>query len=237
MASTTLMPLDPALSPQQVTRVLSISADLLPEEIVAARRAHRTRAWVLAMVGVVVLALAGWYMIADRTARDANTDLEAVTVQQTRLQRTQADYAEVVNTQSDSAAIANQLKTLMANDMQWADLIETLRDTGTANDATVEGIAAALNAADGSGSGSTSLPSASGAASVGTVTVTGTAQDKPSVARYVEALDDISAIANPYVTSVSQNEDGTVKFALTVDITARALCGRFTTKCTTSGGK
>jgi len=31
MAQTTLMPLDPALSPQQVNRVLAITADLLPE--------------------------------------------------------------------------------------------------------------------------------------------------------------------------------------------------------------
>ncbi|MFG1608723.1 PilN domain-containing protein [Actinoplanes sp. NPDC049265] len=237
MAQTTLMPLDPALSPQQVTRVLSITADLLPEEVVAARRARRTRGWVLAVVGMVVLALAGWYVVADRGTGDAAADLESVTAEQSRLQRKQTGYGEVVNTQSENIAITKQLKTLMANDMQWAVLIDTLRDTGQASKATVTGISATL-VTDKTGAPAPALPSTSGAATVGTITITGTAPDKPSVARYAETLNQVSTLANPYVTSVTQEKEKGkgVTFGLTVDVTTRALCGRFTTPCKTTGG-
>lgn len=234
MAQTTLMPLDPALSPQQVSRIITITADLLPEEVVAARRARRTRGWVIAVVGVVVLALVGWYVVADMGTRDANTELESVNAEQSRLQRKQAGYGEVVNTQSENLAITKQLNTLMANDLQWAGLIDTLRDTGTASKASLEGISAAL-AVGTTVAAAPALPSTSPAATIGTITIAGGAPDKPSVARYVEALGAVSSLANPYVTSVTQTDKG-VSFVLTVDITAGALCGRFTTKCKTTGG-
>ncbi|MEV6634018.1 hypothetical protein AB0M54_25035 [Actinoplanes sp. NPDC051470] len=234
MAQTTLMPLDPALSPQQVTRVLTITASLLPEEVVAARRARRTRGWVLAVVGAVILALAGWYVVADRGALDASTELESVTAEQSRLQRKQAGYGEVVNTQSENITITKQLKTLMAKDLQWAGLIETLRDTGRPSSVSLQGITATL-VADKAATTAPVLPSTSGAATIGTITLIGTAPDKPSVARYVETLTQVSTLANPYVTTVTQSGK-TVTFVLTVDVTTRALCGRFTTKCKTSGG-
>lgn len=242
MASTTLMPLDPALSPQQVNRILTITADLLPEEVVAARRARRTRAWVLAVVGVVLLALGGWYLIAEHGTSEANADLEAVTTQQTRLQRQQATYATVVNVQAETQTIARQLNTLLANDLQWADLIKVIRDTGRESGVTVEGIAASLNPTTAQGasaatSASGSLPTTSGAKSIGMITITGTAPDKPSVAKYVDSLGTLTTVANPFVSSVSAKSDANaVQFELSVDITDKALCGRFTTKCKTSGG-
>ena len=234
MAQTTLMPLDPALSPQHVSRVLTIHANLLPDEIIAARRARRTRGWMIALVGVVVLGLVGWFVVADAGTRHANDDLDQVAAEQSRLQRKQATYSKVVNTQSENETIAKQLKTLMANDLQWAGLIDSVRDTGADNDVTTEGIAAALQDTTTTAATGT-LPSTSGAATIGTITVTGSAPDKPSVARYVEQLNKVSTLANAFVTSVTQNDDDAVDFTLTVDVTQRALCGRFTTKCKTGG--
>ena len=234
MAQTTLMPLDPAMSPQHVARVLTISADLLPDEITAARRARSTRAWVLAVVGVVVLGLLGWFLVADNDTQHANDDLDQVTAQQARLQRKQAEYAKVVNTQSENTTITKELTTLMANDLQWAALIDAIRDTGDDTDAKVQGIAAALQEA--APSGGTALPTTSGAATIGAITVTGSAPDKPSVAQFTEQLNKVNALANAYVTTVTQKDDKTVDFTLTVDITSRAQCGRFTTKCKTTGG-
>jgi hypothetical protein len=243
MATTTLMPLDPALSPQQVNRILTITADLLPEEVVAARRARRTRGWVLAVVGVVILALGGWYLVAEHGTNEANADLEAVTTQQTRLQRQQAAFADVVNVQADTQTIAKQLTTLLGNDLQWADLIRIVRDTGSDAGVKVEGIAAALNAttAQGGASAATSaagtLPTTSGAKTIGMITITGTAPDKPSVAKYVDSLGTLTTVANPFVSSVSaKSSTRAVQFQLSVDITDKALCGRFTTKCKTTGG-
>ena len=234
MASTTLMPLDPALSPQRVSRVLTISARLLPEEIVAGRRARRTRTWVLVVLLLVLAGLVGWYVLADRDLRAANDELAAVTGDVTELQRRQNDFAPVVDVQSETTTITKQLGTLLADDLPWATLTDTLRDTGARAGVTVSGMSGTLTDAGTGAPGAVSLPSASGSATIGTVTVTGTAPDKPSVAKYVDSLSTLTIVANPYLTSVAE-ADGEVQFALTVDITAKALCGRFTTACTTGG--
>jgi hypothetical protein len=229
------MPLDPALSPQRVTRVLTISADLLPDEIVAARRARRTRSWVLAVLVLVLAGIGGWYVQAEHDLRTATDELATVTGEAASLQRDQTKYAPVVDVQTQTKAITRQLGTLLAKDLPWATLIDTLRDTGTDAGVTVAGMSGLLNAADAGTSGAVSLPSTSGASTIGTVTVTGTGPDKPSIAKYVESLSDLTMVANPYLTSVAENDNGDVQFSLTVDITAQALCGRFTTACTTGG--
>jgi hypothetical protein len=237
MATTTLMPLDPALSPQRVNRVLTISADLLPEEIVVARRARRTRSWVLAVVAVVLVALGGWYALAEHQTTLADQELESVTAERIALQRKQADFAEVVNVQSQTGTITKQLGGLLANDLPWASLLDTLRTSGERSGVTVDGISGSLNDPEaGPATESGSLPSTSGSAKVGMLTITGTAPDKPSVARYVDTLGTLSTVANPFVTSVAKGSEDDYTFNLTVDVTADALCGRFTTKCTTTGG-
>jgi hypothetical protein len=234
MASTTLMPIDPALSPQRVSRVLTISADLLPDEIVAGRRARRTRAWVLVVLMLVLAGLGGWYALAERDLRAAGDELTAVTDEAADLQRRQNDFAPVVNVQAETTTITKQLGTLLANDLPWATLTDTLRRTGSESGVTVGGMSGTLDDAEAGASGAVSLPSTSGTTTIGTVTVTGTAPDKPSVAKYVDALSGLTIVANPYLTSVAETDDD-VQFSLTVDITANALCGRFTTACKTGG--
>ena len=72
--ATTLMPLDPATSPGHATRVLTIAAHLLPDEIVASRRARRVRDLVIAVLGAFVLLLGGWYAVATYRAGQAADD-------------------------------------------------------------------------------------------------------------------------------------------------------------------
>ena len=234
MASTTLMPLDPALSPQRVSRVLTISADLLPDEIVAGRRTRRTRAWVLVLLMLVLAGMGGWYALAERELSAADQELATVNAEVTELQRRQNDFAPVVNVQAETNTITKQLGTLLANDLPWATLTDTLRGAADTAGVTVSGMSGTLNDAESGAAGAVTLPSSSGAATIGTVTVTGTAPDKPSVAKYVDALSGLTIVANPYLTSVAETEDD-VQFSLTVDITAKALCGRFTTACSTGG--
>jgi len=64
--------------------------------------------------------------------------------------------------------------------------------------------------------------------------VTGTGPDKRAVAAYVDALARQPVLANPYVTSVTTDDDE-VTWTLRVDITSAALCGRFGDKCETGG--
>jgi hypothetical protein len=236
--ATTLMPLDPAVSPQRVARILTISANLLPEEVVAARRARRNRAWVIALVALVACLCAAWYGYASSVKKDADDELAAATVQVTDLQREQRDYSEVVQVQNDATVLAAQLKDVMANDLDWAALLDTLRTTGTKSDIEVKGVSGKLAASDGSDAGATTaMPSTTAVTTVGSLMVTGTGPDKKAVAAYIDALGKQTVVANPFVTSVTSAEaaDG-VAFNLTLDISKAALCGRFGDKCTAAGG-
>jgi hypothetical protein len=240
MATTTLMPLDPALSPQRVARVLTISADLLPEEIVAGRRARRSRGWVVLALVVVVALLAGWYVWAGREVSAANDDLSRVTRQATDLQKRQTKYREVVDVQNQATTITKELKALLATDLQWANLLDTLRSTGAKSGVSVLGVNAALDEKAGNSGATASLPSSTKSAKVGIVTITGSAPDKPSIAKYVDALSHLTPVANPYLTTATKSDtpgEQAWQFNVTVDITSATLCGRFTTKCANSGGK
>lgn len=234
MATTTLMPLDPALNPQRVNRILTISADLLPEEVVSGRRSRRSRTWVAVAVLLAVVLLGVWYARALHNVDTNEAELRTATRTATDLQKEQAKHQKVVTVQNQTAAITKQLSALMSEDLPWAALLDRLRSAGDASGVTVDGINASLRQQN-SGSADT-LPSTSKAKAIGSVTVAGSAPDKPTVARYVKNLSAVAGIANPYLTTATQATDGTWSYSITVDITTDNECGRFTTTCR-NGGK
>jgi hypothetical protein len=235
--TTTLMPLDPAVSPQRVARVLTISANLLPEEIVASRRARRSRTWVLIALALVILLLAGWYLQANHDRSNATKELDDVTSQTAATQRNQNKYSEVVEVRNETDTLTKELKTLLVGDLPYSTLLKTLRTTGTAAGVTIIGVTATLNSIEaGTGAPAAALPSDSSAATIGTLVITGSGPDKPSVAAYADKLDALKTVANPYVTSVVTSKSDGVTFSLTADITSSASCGRFTNECKSTGG-
>lgn len=236
--ATTLMPLDPAVSPERVTRLLAISARLLPEEIIAARRARRTRGWVIAIVAVFAVLCGLWAVYADRERGDADEELTAATAAVAQLQQEQREFSPVVKVISDTALLNRQLTAVMANDLDWAALLEMLRSTGAASDIKIAGVNGKLTATGAQSQDSANaLPSAAGTASIGSLVVTGTGPDKDAVAAYADKLaKQQTLIANPYVTSVTSDADGEVTFSLTVDITKASLCGRFSAAKCPAGG-
>ncbi|WP_305789609.1 PilN domain-containing protein [Symbioplanes lichenis] len=236
--ATALMPVDPASTPQRVNRLLTISASLLPEEISLARRARRTRGWVIVVVLLVMAMLGAWFFLANQDTQAADKELTDATGEVTALQRDQRDYAEVVDVQNDTQALAKQLQAVMKNDLGWARLLDTLDDTATGAGLTLDGINGALDA--GTGSGTSTATTGSAAATIGTLTVTGSGPDKEAVAAYIEALGKQTLVADPYLTSVLQEDDpdsdeDKVTFGLTLKITSAALCGRFGDKCDSGG--
>ena len=234
--STTLLPIDPALSPQRVNRILPISAKLLPEETIAARRARRAAFWVAAVVALVTALCAAWFAVAYQQKVAAERDLDAATVMVSDLQRQQRTYAKTVQVQNEITTLGEQLKTVMANDLDWSALLDTVRSAGTPSGIVVDGVNGRLNGAEGADASLTStLPGTSTATSIGSLVVTGSGPDKRAVAAYVDALAKQAVLANPYVTSVATDKQNGLTFSLTVDITQKALCGRFTVECKAGG--
>jgi hypothetical protein len=236
--STSLMPLDPAMSPQQVARLLPIKANLLPAEITSRRNARRMRTFVIAGVVLALVGLGGWSANAYRDHSAAEDDLAAVNSQIAQVNSTMNDakHSKVTKTIADNKAISEQLTTLMANDLRWSTLLDNLRSTGTSSNVTIGQITAALAGPTGGSSTATA-----GTSTVATLTLQGSAKDKSTIAGFIKKLAVMPGIGNPYLTTATQasGESGKAAgytFTISADVTSAALCGRFTKACT-SGGK
>jgi hypothetical protein len=238
--ATALLPIDPATSPQQVNRILTISASLLPEETIAGRRARRARLWTAVVVALVAALCAAWFAKAHHDKQVAADELQAAEVNVTDLQRQQREYAETVQVQNDTKTLNSQLKAVMAKDLDWNELLDTVRNAGRSSDIEITAISADTGADGKATVSANALPGTDGDAPAGSLVVTGTAPDKKAVAAYVDALAQQTTVANPYVTNVAttkaEGKGSSVTFSMNVDITPRALCGRFTVKCKLSGG-
>ncbi|MFI6073670.1 PilN domain-containing protein [Actinoplanes sp. NPDC051343] len=236
--STSLMPLDPAMSPQQVARLLPIRAKLLPSEITSRRNARRMRAFVIAAVLVAIAGLGGWSADAYHDHSLAKDDLAAVNAQIDKVNNTMTDpqHAAVTKAVSDNKAMSDELKTLMANDLRWSTLLDNVRSTGTKAEITISQITVSL--AD---KGTTTTgPATAGAAPVATLSLQGTAKDKSTIAGFIKKLGSTPGIGNPYLTTASQSAETAdtaahYTFTISADVTSSALCGRFTTPCKTGG--
>jgi Fimbrial assembly protein (PilN) len=240
--STSLKPLDPAMSPQQVARLLPIRANLLPAEITSRRNARRMRTFVIVGVVLALVGLGGWSADAYHDHSLAEDDLAAVNAQIAKVNGTMNDpqHAEVTKTINDNKTISDELKTLMANDLRWSTLLDNLRSTGTRSKVTISQISVSL-AEPGSNAAGTTAPATAGGAAIASLTLQGAAKDKSTIAGFIKKLGAMPGIGNPYLTAASQAADATgggthYTFTINADVTSSALCGRFTTPCK-SGGK
>ncbi|MBU2670486.1 PilN domain-containing protein [Actinoplanes bogorensis] len=226
---TTLMPVDPAVSPAQASRVLTIRVNLLPDEIKAGRSARRTRGALIVAVVVVVAVMAGWYFLAFQALSTAQTNLDNATGQVQQAQAQKARYNNVTKTIANRDAVAGDIKTLMVDDLPWATYTDAIRSNATAAGVSVGQISTA-SVPD------TGTTAAGAARTVATVTLTGNAPDKPHIAAFLDKLAAMKGFSDPYLTTASKN-DKIWNYALTIKVTSDALCGRFTEACPATGGK
>lgn len=224
-------------APDPEVRLLSIAADLLPEEIVAARRVRRRRFVSISTLVVVVVGLGAWYGVARYQTARAERALEQAQSQVHRLQRQQGAFAEVISAQNQSQAIRGQLATLLAEDLPWSPVLAELRDAAPkgVQVVAVSGVLTAASAdggirAAGGGTGASSQGSdGRGEKPVGTLTVSGAAESRTGVAAYVDAVAGLPGLGNPLLGDMI-TQDGELHFTVRVEITRAALGGRYTAK-------
>lgn len=220
--ATVLTPVEPATT-EALLRMVPVAADLMPREILDARRARQARRIVLSTIAAFAVLLMGWYAVAAYETSTVRTELAEVTSRSQEVQRQQQQYSDVTSVQNQSRAINSQLGALLAQDLQWSDLMAALRATASRNSieiVTINGqLAGDTVAAEGG--------PATAQRAVGTVTVTGSGDSKAEVAAYVRALADVPGTANPQLGTVLQQGDK-VDFTVKLDITEAALGGRFT---------
>ncbi|SDT69617.1 PilN domain-containing protein [Actinoplanes derwentensis] len=230
MSTTALMPVDPSVSPQQAARVLSIRADLLPPEIRESRRSRITRTMIVVLVVATLAVLAAWYAQASIAKQNADDEYTETFQSLTTVRSAQKvdDLRDLVEYQQGGTELNTELAAVMASDLSWTNLLTLIRDRAVDTKVDITDINGTLN--DTSTSTSTETTD-----EIGTLTVSGTAADKRDVADYVNELGDLEDMVNPFVTSVTDQDD-VVVFSVTITITKDALCGRFTEDCP-SGGK
>lgn len=239
--TTVALPEVPSPAPQYSApglRFVAIRANLLPQEIIQARRAVVVRKRVAAAVAALVLVLVGVYGLSWWQTRSANNALAAAQQQSLALEQQQASFADLVQAQAATDSVRSQLQQVMVGDLPWAKLLTALRGTAPAGVSLDEISGTVTDTASGqagsvAATGGLPVPTSKGLPA-GTLTVTGVAKDKASVAAYADRLSKLRGLANVLVTSVASNGHKAVTFDLTADITTDALGGRWSPSITTT---
>jgi Tfp pilus assembly protein PilN len=196
--------------------------NLLPPEIAEGRRVRRIQVGlggaVLGAVGIVALL----YVAASSSVSSAQSDVDAATANNTRLQAETAKYRDVTAVYDRAAAAQAMLTQAMGEEVRYSRLLTDL-SLSVPENVWIKNLTfaqAAVPAAVGS--------SVSG---IGTMTVTGIGFKHDDVAVWLESLAGQKAYTNPYFTSSTEALLGkrkTVNFNSTATLTTAAYSGRYT---------
>jgi hypothetical protein len=235
-----LRPTEHEASARRALRILPIAANLLPVEIVEARRVRKVRRIVLSALAVFAVLLAAWYAKASYETSTARSDLRNVEDDAQRLLRQQQAFAEVVGTQAESQAIRTQLSSLLTTDLRWSRLLWCLRKAALGGVRVTDvfgSLGSSPSASAGAGGSSASqLPSPSGKKPVGTLTVTGSGPSQEAIAAYIDTLAIVEGLGNPLLGDVT-TQNGVLQFTVKLDVTSAALGGRYTPQSSGGPGK
>lgn len=213
-----------------------VVANLLPPEVIVARRVRALRkVIVFALALVLVLAAAG-YGYAFWRARAASSALNAEQSRTTELQRQEDQYADVVRMQGTVASVKAQVATLLAKDVDIAQLINGVVAKLPAG-ATLAQLSLALSTGT-TGPGAPAVNTAnqatldtSGRPHIGTINLTGQAHDLNQVAAFVSGLASVPGVVGVLPTS-QQGNAASVQFTVQLTLTDQVLSHRYA-----AGGK
>jgi hypothetical protein len=215
-------------------RTPAISADLLPMEVFLSRRTRRIGRYAGFALVLVTVLLALWYGMEILRTTAAETDRDATLDSVQNLKRQQAKFDELVKTQAQAKAINAQLTALMSNDMLWAQLTASTVAVAP-DDVDLNGISANVAAAGTNDTKNTNIIGPPSVKIIGTLNISGVGPRKDVIALYVDALDTVPGLANAFLTSAAEGEDG-FQFAVRVDITTAALDNRYKPSASPSAG-
>jgi hypothetical protein len=215
-----------------------IVADLTPPELVAARRLKLLKKLIAVGLALVVVLCAGGYALAYVNHSSAAQALDAASARTAAFTAEQAKYARVTEILAATQSVNGQIATLMADDVDMADLLIKLRSVlpGTMS---LASITATVNgAADGGVSSDNTNASldTSGRAVIGSVTLTGAAQRIVDVSTYVSSLVSLPGVVNVVPTSNAAGAPGGVQWNITLQITDQLYTHRYTAAASAGGG-
>jgi hypothetical protein len=205
-----------------------IVVNLLPPEVLAARRIRVIRKLIVSAVGVIVFIAALAYGYAYWQVHTASNQLAAAETQTAQLHRSQLKYTPVVALQAQTSHIKDELAGATATNVDLPILVGKLvalsPDPNQLAKVDVEVTAAApASSAVSSTSGTGSLDT-SGRLHIGTVTITGAATSMGQVSRYVHRLDQVPGVVEVFPLS-AQADSRLLDFTIEMTMTDQLLTG------------
>ena len=222
-----------APGPIRVAWALVPRVNLLPIEIIEARRFRQTQIMLAATVLVAVGVATAGVVWAQQGVNAANEDLEASEYRVASLQKEQTRYAAVplVAAQLDAANAART--QAMGTDVLWYRYLNDIRAAQPAN-VKLNSLALTLTAtsaapAAGAGADVLSVPG------IGTIQTAGTAAQYSQVSAWLEALNKLNGTASSSLGNAAKAPDAedpaeAVTFAAGAVITSDALSHRYDKK-------
>jgi type IV pilus assembly protein PilM len=192
----------------------SLRINLLPSEVVEARRQRRQAVFAGTAVGALALLLGGaWFA---RTAQVSHTRTSAAhaEAQVVSLQSSIDKLKDVTTVQTDLTNRQQQVKNTLASDVDWVRLIQQVTAV-MPDDVWMN----SFSAQQGQGN------------AAGTVMVSATGLSEDAVVRWVQKVNTLPALAGVWVPSTAKTGDGssvTVTFQSTASLTAAARSDRAT---------
>lgn len=228
-----------------------VRVNLLPDEVVAARRGHRTRRRVLIALAVLLVALVGVSMFVRSGIGAARGDLAVAQAVNRNLTAQQGQYADALTLRNDVDAAVGRLDDLTGGDMAWSPVTKAILDAAPAGIA-VDGVVGASDSGTagsvGGAPGGAGTPAPTGGAptaptaptastastepAAATVAVTGGASDPAAVATYVDALSRSPYLADVVATAVTVVETGGYSFQISAVLTPAGRSHRHATEGT-----
>jgi Tfp pilus assembly protein PilN len=211
----------------EVTHLSSLPrVDLLPTEIVVARRFRRVQNGLSGLVVLSVLIVVCLFVLASQDASKAHKSLAAEQATDQTLQAQTVQYAEVPRINDEVAAADADLSTATAQEVRWSfylnDLSLRIPSGVWLTDMTMgQDVGADVNAAPPEPGTFAALPDR-----IGEITFTGKALSHDDVARWLESLAKQKGYQVPYFTAATKAEVGgrqIVEFTSTVEVTNDAL--------------
>jgi Tfp pilus assembly protein PilN len=200
--------------------------NLLPSEVTAGRRLKSTKKLLVLVLAVVVLVAVLGYVGALILARQAADDLAVEQTEHARLLEEKAQYAEVPATLSGISLAESARMQAMAPEIMWPDYLEALRAV-TPGGVSYDSMSVSVAAPGQVYSGSTNPLAGT---TIGQVTFSARSVTLPDTAAWIESIEGVNGMANPWFSSASLTEEEGVVFyqvEASVDLLPSALSGRF----------
>ena len=204
------------------------AADLIPPELVNARRLTTLRKYMAVGLVVLLAVCAGGYYLAARDNSVAASDLASVQDRTLQLQYEGRSYSGVVQMQGSVALVQSQIAQVMAGDVDLVALMgrlqSSLPSTMTIGQESIVISPAGVvgNAAASAGLDTSGLPR------IGSITLSGTGRTLDDLSDYIDRLRTITGLVDiAPVSNIKSTTGAGTEYNLQIGLTNALLSHRF----------